>query len=37
MTWLLERAAVADPEQRGNWRDASTLLVARAGRGFALV
>lgn len=27
MTWLLERAAVADPEQRGNWRDASTLLV----------
>ena len=27
MTWLLERAAVADPEQRGDWRDASTLLV----------
>jgi len=25
--WLLGRAAVADPEQRGNWRDAITLLV----------
>jgi hypothetical protein len=27
LTWLLERAAVFDPEQRGNWRDVSTLLV----------
>ena len=25
--WLLERAAAADPEQRGNWRDAVVLLV----------
>jgi membrane protease YdiL (CAAX protease family) len=27
MAWLLERAAVADPQQRGNWRDAFILLV----------
>lgn len=27
MAWLLARAAVADPEQRGNWRDAVILLV----------
>jgi len=27
MAWLLEQAAVADPEQRGNWRDALILLV----------
>ena len=27
IAWLLEQAAVADPEQRGNLRDASTLLV----------
>jgi len=27
MAWLLERAAVADPEQRGNWRDALILLT----------
>jgi uncharacterized protein len=25
--WLLGRAAVADPEQRGNWRDAIILMV----------
>src|ERR1700719_4312570 len=25
--WLLARAAVADPEQRGNWRDAVILLT----------
>ena len=25
--WLLRRAATADPEQRGNWRDAIILLV----------
>ena len=27
MAWLLARAAVADPEQRGNWRDAVILLI----------
>src|SRR5579863_7372142 len=27
VAWLLERAAAADPEQRGNWRDAIILLV----------
>src|SRR3954451_4428198 len=27
MTWLLARAAAADPEQRGNWRDALILLT----------
>ena len=27
IAWLLERAAVADPEQRGNWRDAIVLLA----------
>ena len=27
MAWLLGRAAVADPEQRGNWRDAMILLT----------
>ena len=27
MAWLLQRAALADPEQRGNWRDALILLV----------
>jgi membrane protease YdiL (CAAX protease family) len=27
MAWLLARAAVADPEQRGNWRDALILLT----------
>jgi uncharacterized protein len=27
MAWLLARAAVADPEQYGNWRDAVILLV----------
>ncbi|MGC2274171.1 MAG: CPBP family intramembrane glutamic endopeptidase [Candidatus Sulfotelmatobacter sp.] len=27
MAWLLLRAAAADPEQRGNWRDAFILLV----------
>ena len=27
MAWLLARAAVADPEQRGTWRDALILLV----------
>jgi CAAX protease family protein len=27
MAWLLERAAAADPEQRGNWRDALILLT----------
>lgn len=27
MTWLLARAAVNDPEQRGNWRDALILLT----------
>src|ERR1700689_1873347 len=27
MAWLLARAAVADPEQRGNWRDALILLA----------
>ncbi len=27
IAWLLEQAAVADPEQRGNWRDALILLT----------
>ncbi len=27
VAWLLERAAAADPEQRGSWRDAVVLLV----------
>jgi membrane protease YdiL (CAAX protease family) len=27
MAWLLARAAVSDPEQRGNWRDAVILLT----------
>ena len=27
MAWLLARAAQADPEQRGNWRDAIILLT----------
>ena len=27
MAWLLARAAAADPEQRGNWRDAFILLT----------
>jgi hypothetical protein len=27
MAWLLERAAAADPDQRGNWRDALILLT----------
>jgi membrane protease YdiL (CAAX protease family) len=27
MAWLMTRAAVADPEQRGNWRDALILLA----------
>lgn len=27
MAWLMERASLADPEQRGNWRDALILLV----------
>ncbi len=27
MAWLLQRAALADPEQRGNWRDAVILLL----------
>jgi uncharacterized protein len=27
IAWLLERAAQADPERRGNWRDALILLV----------
>jgi len=27
MAWLLERAVAADPEQRGNWRDAVILLT----------
>jgi hypothetical protein len=27
VAWLLEAAAAADPEQRGNWRDAIVLLV----------
>ena len=27
MAWLLARAAIADPEQRGNWRDAIILLT----------
>ena len=27
IAWLLARAAAADPEQRGNWRDAVILLV----------
>ncbi|HEY1678191.1 MAG TPA: CPBP family intramembrane glutamic endopeptidase [Candidatus Sulfotelmatobacter sp.] len=27
MAWLMERAATADPEQRGNWRDAFILLT----------
>jgi uncharacterized protein len=27
IAWLLEQAAAADPEQRGNWRDAIILLV----------
>lgn len=27
MAWLMEHAAIADPEQRGNWRDALILLT----------
>lgn len=27
MAWMMTRAAVADPEQRGNWRDALILLT----------
>lgn len=27
MAWLMERAAAADPEQRGNWRDVLVLLT----------
>jgi membrane protease YdiL (CAAX protease family) len=27
MAWLMEQAAAADPEQRGNWRDAVILLT----------
>jgi uncharacterized protein len=27
MAWLLQQAAIADPEQRGNWRDALILLT----------
>jgi uncharacterized protein len=27
MAWMMERAAAADPEQRGNWRDALILLT----------
>ena len=27
IAWLLRRAAIADPEQRGNWRDAIVLLT----------
>ena len=27
IAWLLDRASAADPEQRGNWRDAIILLV----------
>jgi uncharacterized protein len=27
MAWLLARAAIADPQQRGNWRDAVILLM----------
>lgn len=27
MAWLMEQAVMADPEQRGNWRDALILLV----------
>ena len=27
IAWLLEQAATADPEQRGNWRDAIILLM----------
>jgi membrane protease YdiL (CAAX protease family) len=27
IAWLLQQAAVADPEQRGNWRDAIILLM----------
>lgn len=27
MAWLMEQAALADPEQRGNWRDALILVV----------
>ena len=27
VAWLLERSAIADPEQRGNWRDALILLT----------
>ena len=27
MAWLMERAAAAAPEQRGNWRDAFILLT----------
>lgn len=27
IAWMLERAAAADPEQRGNWRDAVILLA----------
>jgi membrane protease YdiL (CAAX protease family) len=27
VAWLLDRAAAADPEQRGNWRDGMILLV----------
>ena len=31
MTWLLERATVDDPDQRGNWRDALILLTLGLG------
>ena len=27
ITWLLEQSAIADPQQRGNWRDGVILLV----------
>ena len=27
IAWLLQQATVADPEQRGNWRDAAVLLL----------
>ena len=37
IAWLLARAAVADPEQRGNWRDALILLTLGPGRRSALV
>ncbi len=39
MTWLLERAAVADPEQRGNWREAlgKLLLVDMGLYGFLAI